>query len=73
MNINLTPEQEQIINDEVKLGHFRSEEEVITRPSLLFGKRNVPTTTAITMTPWAKCSTLSRTTALLCMASLLSN
>ena len=29
MNINLTPEQEQIVNDELKSGHFRSVEEVI--------------------------------------------
>jgi Arc/MetJ-type ribon-helix-helix transcriptional regulator len=29
MNINLTPEQEQIVNDELRSGHFRSVEEVI--------------------------------------------
>jgi putative addiction module CopG family antidote len=29
MNINLTPEQEKIIKDELKSGHFRSVEEVI--------------------------------------------
>ena len=29
MNINLTPEQEEIIKDELKSGHFRSVEEVI--------------------------------------------
>ncbi len=29
MNINLTPEQEKIVNDELKSGHFRSVEEVI--------------------------------------------
>lgn len=29
MNINLTPEQERIVNDELKSGHFRSAEEVI--------------------------------------------
>jgi len=29
MTINLTPEQERIINDELKSGHFRSAEEVI--------------------------------------------
>lgn len=29
MNVNLTPEQEQIVNDELKSGHFRSVEEVI--------------------------------------------
>ena len=31
MNINLTPEQEQIVNHEVKSGHFRSAEEVIAQ------------------------------------------
>ena len=31
MNINLTPEQEQIVNDELKSGHFRSAEEVIAK------------------------------------------
>ena len=31
MNINLTPEQEQIVNDELKSGHFRSPEEVIAK------------------------------------------
>lgn len=30
MNVNLTPEQEQIVNDELRSGHFRSVEEVIT-------------------------------------------
>ena len=29
MNVNLTPEQERIINEELKAGHFRSVEEVI--------------------------------------------
>jgi len=29
MNINLTPEQEKIVKDELKSGHFRSVEEVI--------------------------------------------
>jgi putative addiction module CopG family antidote len=29
MNINLTPEQERIVKDELKTGHFRSAEEVI--------------------------------------------
>ena len=29
MNINLTPEQEKIIKDELKSGHFRTPEEVI--------------------------------------------
>jgi Arc/MetJ-type ribon-helix-helix transcriptional regulator len=31
MNINLTPEQERIVNDELKSGHFRSPEEVIAK------------------------------------------
>jgi len=30
MNINLTPEQEKIIQEELKSGHFRSIEEVIS-------------------------------------------
>jgi Arc/MetJ-type ribon-helix-helix transcriptional regulator len=29
MNINLTPEQEKIVKDELKTGHFRTVEEVI--------------------------------------------
>lgn len=29
MNINLTPEQERIVQEELKAGHFRSVEEVI--------------------------------------------
>ena len=29
MNINLTPEQERIVNDELKSGHFQTAEEVI--------------------------------------------
>ncbi|HXX56170.1 MAG TPA: hypothetical protein VEJ17_00080 [Candidatus Nitrosotalea sp.] len=29
MNINLTPEQERIVKDELEAGHFRSVEEVI--------------------------------------------
>jgi putative addiction module CopG family antidote len=29
MNINLTPEQEKIVSDELKSGHFRSVEELI--------------------------------------------
>ncbi|MBI3664593.1 MAG: hypothetical protein HY234_16270 [Acidobacteria bacterium] len=29
MNINLTPEQEKIVKDELKSGHFRTAEEVI--------------------------------------------
>jgi Arc/MetJ-type ribon-helix-helix transcriptional regulator len=29
MNVNLTPEQERIVDDELRSGHFRSVEEVI--------------------------------------------
>ncbi len=29
MNINLTPEQERIVKDELKTGHYRTAEEVI--------------------------------------------
>lgn len=31
MNINLTPEQEKIVNEELKSGHFRTAEEVIAQ------------------------------------------
>jgi Arc/MetJ-type ribon-helix-helix transcriptional regulator len=31
MNINLTPEQERIVSEEVKSGHFPSAEEVIAK------------------------------------------
>src|ERR1019366_3410118 len=31
MNVNLTPEQERIVNEELKSGHFRSAEEVIAQ------------------------------------------
>jgi len=31
MNINLTPELERIVNDELRSGHFRSPEEVIAK------------------------------------------
>ena len=31
MNINLTPELERIVNDELKSGHFQSAEEVIAQ------------------------------------------
>ena len=31
MNINLTPEQERLVNDELRSGHFQSAEEVIAK------------------------------------------
>ena len=34
MNINLTPEQERMVNNELKSGHFRSAEEVIAKALL---------------------------------------
>jgi Arc/MetJ-type ribon-helix-helix transcriptional regulator len=76
VSINLTPEQERIVNDELKSGQFRSAEEVIAKALVALREKERSsslTTTAITMTPCAKCSTLSRKTALLCSASLLSN
>lgn len=39
MNINLTPEQEEIVNDELKSGHFRSAEEVIGEALVAFRER----------------------------------
>ena len=31
MNVNLTPELERIVNEELRSGHFRSAEEVVAR------------------------------------------
>lgn len=39
MNINLTPEQERIVNDELKSGHFRSAEEVIAQALAAFREK----------------------------------
>jgi hypothetical protein len=39
MNIILTPEQEQIVNDELKSGHFRSAEEVIAKALVALRKK----------------------------------
>ena len=42
MNVQLTPEQEQIVNNELKLGHFRTAEEVISRAlDALRGRENL--------------------------------
>ena len=44
MQIHLTPEQEQIINDALKSGHFRSAEEVVAKAlSVLHEKEALPT------------------------------
>jgi hypothetical protein len=44
MNINLTPEQERIVNDKLRSGHFRSVEEVIaTALAVLSEKKDAAT------------------------------
>jgi Arc/MetJ-type ribon-helix-helix transcriptional regulator len=40
MNINLTPEQEQIVNDELKSGHFRTAQEVIAQALLALREKD---------------------------------
>jgi Arc/MetJ-type ribon-helix-helix transcriptional regulator len=39
MNINLTPEQERIVNDELRSGHFRSAEEVIAKALVILREK----------------------------------
>jgi Arc/MetJ-type ribon-helix-helix transcriptional regulator len=39
MGINLTPEQERIVNDELKSGRFRSAEEVIAKALVALRER----------------------------------
>ncbi|MBZ5667628.1 MAG: hypothetical protein LAO30_23900 [Acidobacteriia bacterium] len=39
MHINLTPEQERIVNDELKSGHFRSAEEVIAKALIILREK----------------------------------
>jgi Arc/MetJ-type ribon-helix-helix transcriptional regulator len=74
MNINLTPEQEQIVNDELKSGHFRSAEEVIANALVaLREKERSALADDNGHHDDAVRSTLSRKTALLCRASRLSN
>jgi hypothetical protein len=67
MNINLTPELERIVNDELRSGHFRSPEELIAKPLRRFAKRKASqlpeTARAATRAPCGKCSTLWRKTA----------
>lgn len=47
MNIHLTPEQEEIVKDELKSGHFRSVEEVIGEAlQILRTKEQLSTTAA---------------------------
>jgi len=40
MNINLTPEQEKIINDELQAGHFRTVQEVIAQALLALREKD---------------------------------
>jgi putative addiction module CopG family antidote len=42
MNINLTPEQEKIVKDELKSGHFRTVEEVIDEALQVLREREQP-------------------------------
>ncbi len=42
MNINLTPEQERIVNDELGSGHFRSAEEVIAKALAALREKEEP-------------------------------
>jgi Arc/MetJ-type ribon-helix-helix transcriptional regulator len=46
MNINLTPEQERIVRNELKSGHFRSPEEVIARALDALREREKPSPAA---------------------------
>ncbi len=39
MNIHLTPEQEKIVKDKLKTGHFRSVEEVIGEALQILGEK----------------------------------
>ena len=40
MKINLTPEQEQIVNEELRAGHFRTAQEVIARALLAIREKD---------------------------------
>jgi putative addiction module CopG family antidote len=42
MNINLTPEQEKIVKDELKSGHFHTVEEVIDEALQVLHEREQP-------------------------------
>jgi Arc/MetJ-type ribon-helix-helix transcriptional regulator len=47
MNINLTPEQEIIVNSEVKSGRFRTPEEVITQALVSLREKEQTSTEAV--------------------------
>ena len=77
MNINLTPEQERIVNDELKSGHFRSAEEVIDQALVALREKYAPSLAGHSKgrheLAVREISTLSRRTALPYRASRLSN
>ena len=41
MNINLTPELEQIVNEELRSGHFQSAEEVVAKALVALREKEV--------------------------------
>lgn len=45
MNINLTPEQERIVKDELKTGHYRTAEEVIDEALQVLREKEQPSGT----------------------------
>jgi putative addiction module CopG family antidote len=47
MNVNLTPEQEKIVRDKLKSGHFRTVEEVVGEALQALREKDQPSTTNI--------------------------
>ncbi len=47
MNINLTPELERIVNDELRSGQFRSAEEVVAKALLVLREKEVSAATEV--------------------------
>ena len=47
MNINLTPEQEKIVKDKLKSGHFRTVEEVVSEALQALREKDQPSPTSI--------------------------
>ncbi len=45
MNINLTPDLERIVNEELRAGHFRSAEEVVAKALLNLREKEVSAAT----------------------------
>ncbi len=52
MNINLTPEQEKIVKDELKSGHFRTVEEVIGEALQVLREKEQSSTTGTPNRAW---------------------